>query len=91
MNSAWRVDFDERASRELRNLGPSAERLIVRYLLKRVAASSDPRRFGKPLGRDLHGVWRWRVSNYRILGEVHENLLVVLVVRVGHRKDVYDL
>ena len=91
MNSVWRVDFDDRASGELKNLGPSAERLIVRYLMKRIATSSDPRRFGKPLGGNLHGVWRWRVGDYRILGEIHESQLLVLVVRVGHRKDVYDI
>lgn len=90
MNSVWRVEFDDRASRELKDLGPSAERQIVRYLLKQLATTADPRRFGKPLAGHLHGTWRWRVGNYRILGEIHHGLLVVLVIRVGHRKDVYD-
>lgn len=91
MKSVWRVEFDERARRELKNLGPSTERTIVSYLLKRLATEADPRRFGKPLAGYLHGTWRWRVGDYRILGEIHEGLLVVLVVRVGNRKDVYDI
>jgi mRNA interferase RelE/StbE len=90
VNSAWRVEFDDRAARDLKAIGPSAERAIVRYLLKRIATTADPRRFGKPLGGELHGFWRWRVKDYRIVGEIHDRVLLVLVVHVGHRKDVYD-
>jgi mRNA interferase RelE/StbE len=90
VSSAWRVEFDDRAARDLKSIGPAAEREVVRYLLKRIAGPADPRRFGKPLGRDLHGLWRWRVLDYRIIGEIQDGVLLVLVVRIGHRKDVYD-
>ena len=50
----------------------------------------DPRRFGKALKANLAGLWRYRVGDYRVLCELRDNELVVLVIAVGHRRDVYD-
>jgi mRNA interferase RelE/StbE len=86
----WRVEFDRDAARDLRKLGPDAEGLILRYLRERIATSEDPRRFGRPLTRDLKGLWRYRVGDYRIVASIEEDRFVVLVVTVGHRRDVYD-
>jgi mRNA interferase RelE/StbE len=86
----WRVEFDRDAARELRRLGTEAQRLILRYLRKRIATGNDPRRFGKPLLGDLKGLWRYRVGDYRIVARIEDDRLVVLVVKVGHRLNVYD-
>ncbi len=86
----WRVEFDRDAARDLRKLGADARRLILRYLRERIAASDDPRRFGRPLTRDLKGLWRYRVGDYRIVASIEEDRFVVLVVTVGHRREVYD-
>jgi mRNA interferase RelE/StbE len=56
----------------------------------RIAASADPRDFGKPLRGNKFGLWRYRVRDYRILCEIRESRLIVLVVTVGHRSTVYD-
>jgi mRNA interferase RelE/StbE len=86
----WRVEFDRDAARDLRKLGADARRLILRYLRERIATGDDPRRFGRPLTRDLKGLWRYRVGDYRIVASIEEDRFVVLVVTVGHRREVYD-
>jgi len=75
--------------KELKKLGRQAQRDIVAYLDERVAGDADPRRFGKGLRADLVGLWRYRVGDYRILCQIKDEQLLVLVVAVGHRKDVY--
>ena len=85
----WQVEFDRDAARDLRKLGAVAERAILRYLRKRIATAEDPRRFGKPLTADLKGLWRYRVGNYRIVAAIEDDRFVVLIVTVGHRREVY--
>lgn len=86
----WRVDFFAEAARELRKLGPAAEKLILRYLRQRIAVAEDPRRFGRPLTGDLKDLWRYRVGDYRIVASIEDDRFVVLVVTAGHRREVYD-
>lgn len=86
----WKVEFDDRARKELRKLDPTAQKQILRYLRKRIATKLNPRRFGKPLGADKVGLWRYRVGDYRLVCRIEDDRVVVLVLRVGHRKNVYD-
>lgn len=86
----WSVEFDDAAAKELRKLDRQAQRDILRYFRERIATDEDPRRFGKPLSRDLTGLWRDRVRNYRMICNIEDNRLIVLVLRVGHRKDIYE-
>ena len=86
----WRVEFDRVAARDLRKLGTEANRLILKYLRERIATADDPRRFGHALTRDLKGLWRYRVGDFRIVASIEDDRFVVLVVTVGHRREVYD-
>jgi mRNA interferase RelE/StbE len=86
----WIVEFDDAAAKELRKLDRQAQQEILRYFRERIATEEDPRRFGKPLSHDLAGLWRYRVRNYRMICNIEDNKLVVLVLHVGHRKDIYD-
>lgn len=86
----WSVEFDDAAAKELRKLDRQAQQEILRYFRERVATEEDPRRFGKPLSRDLAGFWRYRVRNYRMICSIEDSRLINLVLRVGHRKDIYD-
>ena len=85
----WRVEFHRAAVRDLRKLGADAENRIVRYLRTRIAGSTDPRRFGHALTGDLKGLWRYRVDDYRIVAAIEDDRFVVLVVAIGHRREVY--
>ena len=86
----WRVEFDRDAARDLRKLGYDAQRLILRYLRERIATSENPRRFGHALTGDLKGLWRYRVGDFRIVAKIENDRFIVLVLTVGHRREVYD-
>ena len=86
---AWRIEFEQDAIRQLNRLDKSVRRRIVEYLELRVVPRGDPRQFGKPLGRDKAGLWSYRVGDYRAICLLEHERLVVVVVSVGHRRDVY--
>lgn len=86
----WAVEFDDRARRELRKLDRQTQQDILRYLRERVAGSPDPRQFGKPLRMNLAGLWRYRIGDYRLICRIEDHHLVVLVLKVGHRREVYE-
>ena len=80
----WVVEFDDAATKELRKLDRQAQQEILRYFRERIATNEDPRRFGKPLSHDLTGLWRYQVRNYRMICNIEDDKLTVLVVRAGH-------
>ncbi len=61
----------------------------MRYMRERISTSENPQRFGKPLRHELKGLWRYRVGDYRIICEIQEHILTVLVIDIDHRKDIY--
>jgi len=85
----WTVRFEPRAEKELAKLDRPMQKRIVIFLRERVAGDSDPRSTGKPLRGEKAELWRYRVGDYRIVCRIEDAFLVVVVVRVGHRKDVY--
>ncbi len=85
----WWVEFDRGAVRDLRELGVEVERRVLRYLRERIAGSDDPRRFGHALTGDRKGLWRYHVGDHRIVAAIEDDRFVVLVVTVGHRREVY--
>jgi len=87
---ACTIEYDPGALRDLKNLDRQIQREILDYMDERVARAKDPRDFGKPLRASRFGLWRYRVRDYRIICELQEKRLVVLVVAVGHRITVYD-
>jgi mRNA interferase RelE/StbE len=86
----WSYTIEPRADRELKRLGPAATAKIVGFLEKRIHGTRDPRAFGKPLSGSLHGLWRYRVEDYRIICRIEDHRVIVTVVAVGHRSSVYD-
>lgn len=86
----WRVEFDAAAARELRKLGSTEQTRVLRYLRQRIAGHDDPRRFGKALTADLSGLWRYRVGDIRIVARIEDHHFIVLVLRVAHRREVYE-
>jgi len=86
----WRIEYTQGAKRDLSRLDKTAAKRITAYMRERVAGSGSPRSHGKQLRGVLREFWRFRVGDYRILARVDDGKLLVLVVRVGHRKDVYD-
>ncbi len=86
---AWTIEYADAALRQLRKLDRAAAQRIYRYLNERVALLEDAKSLGKALSGPLGELWRYRVGDYRVIAEVKQNVLTVLVLRVGHRRDVY--
>lgn len=86
---AWAVDYADTALKQLRALDKQTARRILDYLDERVIGSGDPRSAGKPLSGPLGGLWRYRVGDYRVVCAVEDEVMRVLVVRIGNRRDVY--
>jgi mRNA interferase RelE/StbE len=87
---AWSVEFDAGAAKELRKLDPAVARHIVVFLRKRVAVLDDVRSTGEALRGDTRGeFWKYRLGDYRIVARIVDQRLVVIVVRIGHRREVY--
>jgi mRNA interferase RelE/StbE len=87
---AWLIKFDPKAAKELKKLDQVAQKRIITYLKKLVAVQNNPRLFGKSLTGDKRRLWRYRVGDYRIICELLDEEITVLVIKVGHRQSVYD-
>jgi len=87
---AWNVELSESADRELAKLDPQDRKRILRFLHERVARLENPRSLGAALhGSKLGEFWRYRVGDYRLISKIEDDCLLVLVLRVGHRKEIY--
>jgi len=86
----WRISFDPAAQKELRKLGREQAERILRFLSDRVAKLEDPRSIGEALkGSKFGDLWKYRVGDYRIIADLQDGELTVLVLRVGNRREVY--
>lgn len=87
---AWKIEFADSAAKQLRKLDPAVARRITAFLRDRVVPANDPRTLGAALkGDELGQFWKYRVGDYRIIAEIHDREVRILVVRLGHRRDVY--
>ena len=85
----WSVSFEPQADRDLRKLASADRARVLRYLHERVLPLDDPRQLGKALKADFAGAWRYRVGDLRIVVRLEYDVLVVLVIAVANRGDVY--
>jgi len=86
----WEIRFSEEARKELKKLDRYTIRLIDSWIAKHLENCEDPRATGKPLVASRIGQWRYRIGDYRMLCEIQDNILLILVIKIGHRRDVYD-
>lgn len=90
MTKKWQVAWDERALKELKKIDKQAQKDIIEYLKNRIATEESPRRFGKALVGNKASLWRYRIKDYRLICNIEDGNLVVLVLRASHRKNVYE-
>ncbi len=86
----WKVKFEKEAEKELDKLDKQHAKNILKYLFTRIATKEDPKRFGEALRHDLSGFWKYRVGEYRIICDIQNETVTVLLLRVGHRRNVYE-
>lgn len=87
---AYSVELSESADRELGKLDTQPRKRILKFLYERVAKLDDPRSIGEALhGSQLGEFWKYRVGDYRLISKIEDDRLIVLVLRLGHRKEIY--
>ena len=86
----WRIEFEDSALKELAKLDKQVARRILVFLRERVAVLDDPRSVGEALkGSRLGEFWKYRVGDYRIITNIEDGVMRILVLKVGNRREVY--
>ncbi len=86
----WTIKFNASALKQFKKLDKSIQKKILKFLTLRISPLENPRISGKPLSYDKFGLWRYRIEDFRIVCQINDDALLILVVRVGHRKEVYE-
>ncbi len=86
----YKVEYTERAIKSLRKLDKHTRKLIVAWIDKNLVDCENPRVHGKGLVQNRSGEWRYRVGDYRIICEIKEKEIVILVLEIGHRREIYE-
>ena len=86
----FHVEFSELAKKNFSKLDKYTQKIIFLWIEKNLQGTDNPRRHGKPLSANRAGQWRYRVGDYRIIAKIEDDKLIILVIAIGHRKDVYN-
>jgi mRNA interferase RelE/StbE len=86
---AWTIEYLSTARKQLEKLDPKVSDRIVRFMGERIAKSGDPHALGSALTGEWAGHWRYRVGDYRVICKIKDEKLLVMVLEIGHRSDVY--
>lgn len=86
---SWELEYSDRALKQLRKMDAPVRTILLSWLDKNVDGCEDPRARGKGLTANRSGEWRYRVGDYRVLCDIQDGKLVVLVIDVAHRSKVY--
>ena len=85
----WTIEYTKTAATQLRKLDRQAARRILDYLDDKISPLENPRTRGKALSGPLGELWRYRVGDYRVLCEIRDNYMRILVIEADHRRQVY--
>lgn len=85
----WTIEYTDTAKKQLEKLDRHNARRILGYMDERIAGPEDPRRIGKALTGPLGGLWRYRVGDCRVICEIQDGALRVLVIQIGNRREIY--
>lgn len=85
----YQVEFSKLAIRQLKKFDKSTAALIMGWIKKNLVDCENPRIHGKGLTANRSGEWRYRVGDYRIIAEIQDEKIVILILAIGHRKDIY--
>ncbi len=86
----YSVDYTKNALKDLKKLDSQTRKLILSWIEKNLVNCSDPRIHGKALKGRLRDEWRYRVGDYRILANIQDDKILILVLKIGHRREIYD-
>lgn len=88
---AWQIKFDPQAEKDFEGVDHASRKRIFKFLKERVALLEDPRSIGEALsGKELGRFWKYRVGDYRLICHIQDKEITILVVRIGHRREIYE-
>lgn len=85
----YQVYYSEKSLKQLKKMDKQVARLIVAYVKKNLVECDDPRLIGKSLQGNLSDKWRYRIGDYRILAKIEDDKVLISVIEIGHRKEIY--
>jgi len=86
----YKVVYTKKAIKSLKKLDKSVLKMIKAWIEKNLVDTDNPRNFGKALVANRSGQWRYRIGDYRVLAEIDDDKIVIVIVEVGHRRNIYD-
>ena len=85
----YHVEFSKSALKDLKKLDKATASLIIGWIRKKLDGCENPRAFEKGLTANMPGQWRYRIGDYRIIASIQDEKITIVVINVGHRKDIY--
>lgn len=85
----YTVTYTSRAVKQLKKPDKHIQALLMGWIEKNLVGCTDPRRHGKPLTADCSGQWRYRIGDYRVIAELSDQTITILVLNIGHRREIY--
>ena len=86
----YEVVFTEKALKSLKKMDKHISSLIIGWVEKNLQGCANPRQFGKGLIANRSGQWRYRIGDYRLLADIQDEKIIILIINVGHRRDIYE-
>jgi len=86
----YRVEYLPQVYKTLEKMDKFTKRIIVEWIEKNLVGCENPRLHGKPLSANRAGQWRYRIGDYRIIAKIEDERLVILVINIGHRREIYN-
>ncbi|WP_338151633.1 type II toxin-antitoxin system RelE/ParE family toxin [Listeria aquatica] len=90
MEKGYQVRFEKQAQKALKKMDPFQAKLIISWIEKHLEGTDNPRVYGKSLVGNRGGQWRYRVGDYRLIAEIKDQEVVILILDIGHRRMIYD-
>ncbi len=85
----YKVKYTERAIKNLKKLDKHTRYLILSWIEKNLENCENPRLHGKSLVENKAGQWRYRIGDYRLICEIQDSEIVILILEIGHRREIY--
>ena len=86
----YQIVTTDKFDKSFKKLDKQTQKIIKAWIDKNLMGCENPRLHGKGLTANKSGQWRYRVGDYRILAEIRDNELVLVLVEVGHRSRIYQ-
>ncbi len=86
----YKVEYTAQAVKQLKKLDKHTASLIYSWINKNLVNCDNPRQHGKGLTANRSGQWRYRIGDYRLIAEIEDEKIIILILNIGHRRDIYE-